>query len=169
MTQTQTQQLDEFESQMCEYFVDLHQRMSALESEMYQQFNFFESMINQLPDDQQKKYKKYINVMDMISDHGGERDLPGNIWYGDEFGSHYLGHHKTFNKDCIYCSDQKNHEIGKHDNNSHEFCDLCEELRSQESKNPSQCDETQYNDTQCNETQCKKVCHTDIRENNFFI
>lgn len=119
------QQQDELGLEMCQYFINCHQRLHHLELEMDRCFKEFRSQISKLPNDQQQNYESHIDMMNIMSDHGGERDWPGQTYCGWEFGYHYLGYHNSFDKNCCYCVDQKNHDNGLHADNLDEFCTLC--------------------------------------------
>jgi len=122
MDDTDTKNLD---NDMCIYFIKIHETLKELEDMMDKQFINYKQQINSMPEDEQKKYKKYLNIMDTIGTHYGEGDWCNYTYEGEEFGSHYLGYHtkSTQKLDCIYCQDIKNHSESKCD----EFCTCCED------------------------------------------
>ncbi len=120
---------DELGRQICEYFVSLNQKMKDLEQDMDNKFKDFDILIKKLPADEQKKYQKFKDMMDIVSLHYGEGDWPCKIYEGDEFGSHYLGYHLDDNRDCCYCCEKRDHDAGKHDIIADAYCAQCNDKR----------------------------------------
>jgi len=95
--------LDELDTNMCLYFVKVHDVLYKLEKEMKDQFTDFKKQISKLSNEEREKYKKHMEIMKEMSDHGGERDWQYKVLLGEEFGSHQLGNHRDPKIDCEYC------------------------------------------------------------------
>ena len=108
---------------MCIYFIKLHEALTELENQMIKQFSKFKQQISDMPNHNQKKYNKYLNIMDTIGSHYGEGDWIDHTYEGEEFGSHYLGYHTTpiNNTNCIYCQDKIQHVNSQCD----QYCTYC--------------------------------------------
>jgi hypothetical protein len=126
----ETNNLNEFDRQMCQYFIDFHKRLQLMEDEMTKTFTEFNNQIKQLSPAQQIKYEKYQDIMDTMANHYGEGDWPKQTSYGNEFGSHYLGLHYSYDPSCVYCEETRDHNQGFHKNNDDEYCAHCKEERS---------------------------------------